>query len=591
MLVEHVRLLEAGLPAIFVGTVLCLGAVGTLMPGTLPHAFLLPWLATQFVLLGLRVLSVSGRRGLSESGDNVRVRLHLAIGHSVLAGTLWGVFGYVGVASADPLANLLAIMLLTGISAGATSIVSHLPPVYLSYVATMMLPATIYLLATGGHGGQRWIGAMMTMYVLFSLVGAHAAGKAVRQSIAFRLRNTHLLEGLREAHRVAEDERARAEAALERERHANFAKSRFLAAASHDLRQPLHSLRLLVSTLESQTRETRHESVVRMMSRSVHALDELFDAILDVSKLDAGTLEPTFTHAPLVPLLERLTGEFAPLAADRGLRLRLCSRESVVRTDMLLLERLLRNLLDNAVRYAERGEVRIEVDHPSSHRVTLRIVDTGPGIPRSDRERVFEEFVQLGNPERDRSQGIGLGLSIVRRIADLLGLSLGLDDTPGGGTTVTLLLPRGLASGATGGTSAPSAIPADAQLGRTVLVIDDEEGVRAAMEEFLEQHGCLVLAVDSAREAIASLVETRCRPDAIVCDYRLRAGERGTDAVRLVREHCGTAVPAILVTGDIDVDGLRDIRNSGLQVLHKPCDPARLLEIVGATAPPEGDQR
>ena len=483
--------------------------------------------------------------------------------------------------SPDSQTNLVVIMILTGLVAGATALVSHMPRVYFPYVLTMIVPVLVCLLLTEASGEQRWIGWLLLMYLLFSMVSARAVGASVGRTIELGFRNAELVDGLRDAHGTAEGERRRAEAALGRERDANLSKSRFLAAASHDLRQPLHSLSLHLATLQAKTRGTRHEAALRMMGDSTSALAELFDALLDVSKLDAGTLEPDLDHAPLQPLLERLEVDFLPIAAARALELRIGRSRGWVHTDMLLLERILRNLLTNAVRYTESGSVRIDVEEGGVAGIELQVVDTGPGIAPEDRARVFEEFVQLENPERDRSQGIGLGLSIVRRISDLLGFSLSLEETPGGGTTVSLAVPRGVRSATPSRGEAGPAVHEDTRSASpTVLVIDDEEAVRVAMEEFLEEHDCVALAVDSGDEAITTLLETGCVPDAIVCDYRLRAGERGTKVIARVRAHCERAVPAVLITGDIGVAGLRDVRDSGLQVVYKPCDPAWLLEVL-----------
>ena len=583
-LAEHLRLLETSLPSVIVGVIICLVAAVTLVHDTLPADFLWPWFVAQVVLTAWRIRTFTGRH--ASSGRLLRRfsvdrQLRAAVIHSTISGTLWGAFGYVGMSSLNPQTDLVVIMLLTGLVAGATALVSHLPRVYYPYTLTMMVPVIAYLLVLDPGGEQRWIGWLLLLYLLFSMVAARAASLSVGRAIELGFRNAELVGGLRDAHQAAEGERRRAEAALGRERNANLSKSRFLAAASHDLRQPLHSLRLHLATLRTQTRGTRHEGALRMMAESASALDELFDALLDVSKLDAGTLEPDLDHAPLAPLLERLESDFAPIAGARNLELRVGRTRGWVHTDMLLLERLLRNLLTNAVRYTESGGVRIDIDDAAKACIDLQIVDTGPGIAPEDRVRVFEEFVQLENPERDRSQGIGLGLSIVRRIADLLGFALSLRETPGGGTTVSILVPRGQYS-----ERPREPEPAPIELDDTqsappiILVIDDEEAVRVAMEDFLEEHDCMALTVDSGDEAIRTLVETACVPDAIVCDYRLRANERGTEAVARVRAHCGREVPAVLITGDIGVDGLRDIRDSGLQVLHKPCDPARLLEVL-----------
>ena len=582
LLLEQLRLLETTLPSAAAGIVVLLISAGVLLQGAFSTTFLWSWLAAQSLLLALRFASVSLGRSTEPGHEAVSARLFAGMAHATSSGMLWGAMGYMGVASPDPQATLIVIMMLTGLVGGATALISHLPQVFIPYVVPMILPAALYLLISGdAPPEQRWIGVLLSLYLLFLLMAARAVGRAVRQAIKLRFRNADLVSGLREANDDADEQRRRAEAALERERAANLAKSRFLAAASHDLRQPLHSLRLHIATLQSQTRESPHEDAVRLMGHSVHALDRLFDSILDISRLDAGTFEPRRVHVPLLPLLERLVQEFTPLAVERGLVLRLDAVDTMIHSDPMLLERVLRNLLANALRYTVSGGVRMVVDDGPLDRVRLRVLDTGPGIAPGDRARVFEEFVQLGNPERDRSQGIGLGLSIVRRIVELLDLPLELGETPGGGTTVTLLIPPGRVPLASPSGAAPIAERDEAQqLSLTVMVVDDEEGIRLAMEGFLVHHGCLVLAVDSGDQAIATLVETGCRPDAVVCDYRLRRDERGTAVVVRIREHCGRQVPAILVTGDTGVDDLRDLRLSALQVLHKPCDPATLLQTL-----------
>ena len=583
-LAERVRLIESSLPTAFAGHVLCLATATALLHGTIPWRLLGPWLTAQLAIGAWRASTVLSRSPAVAARRSLRGRHRAAIAHAALTGLMWGLFGHVAVASGDTLATLVAVMIATGLLGGATALIGHLSSVYLPYALPVAaLPAAGLLTREGAHD-LRWVGALLLTYLLFSLVAARGNRALVGESIALRFHNAHLIDWLKRAHRRTDNQRRRTAEALERERRANLAKSRFLAAASHDLRQPLHSLRLHVTTLESGARGAEHEASARLISRSVGALEELFDAILDVSKLDAGALSPVPRAVALGSLLDALVEEMRPQAAARGMTLRAESGAACVRTDPVLFSRLLQNLVANALRHAGTGEVLIRARRREDGGLEVQVADTGPGIAPEARERVFEEFVQLKNPERDRGRGIGLGLSIVRRIGDLLGLEVRIGDTSGGGTTVTVSIPSSAVTERAPAAPEPTPEREPSGVARadglTVLVIDDEKGVRDATAAFLETHGCSVLAADSAEESFAQLDRFGDAPDAIVCDFRLRGDERGTETVRRVRERCGSEVPAVIVTGDVAAERLREIGASGLHVLHKPCDPYALLGLL-----------
>ena len=578
-LVERVRLLESNVRSVFAGTCLCVLCVTLLLRdgSAPPGAWVWAWAALLSGLSAWRLWTVAAAGSRAVDADNVRRRLRLAVVHASLSGALWGLLGHVAISALDPLASLIVVTVLTALVGGATAVAAHLPSVYYPYTLLIVAPVAARLLLGDGPLEFRGVGVVLVAYLGFAWNAARVNARSVMSSIELGFRNAELVRSLTESH--------------ENERIANRAKSRFLAAASHDLSQPLHSLRLRAETLRLRTAGGPLESTADGIAESVSVLGELFNATLDVSQLDAGMLEPAPRAVALAPLLERLGDDFTPIARERGLALRVGPTDAVVRTDPVLLERLLRNLLANALRYTDRGEVALVADASvdgarGGERVRVRVTDTGPGIPPDQRERVFEEFVRLDRPERDRGRGIGLGiglgLSIVRRIARLLDIELALSDTPGGGTTVVLLLPAvaGVSSRAPG--SMPARASATAS-DRTLLVIDDEAGVRDAMEVYLEARGCTVIAVGSGDEALAVLEETGCVPDGIVCDYRLEAGERGTDTIARLRARCGEDVPALLVTGEAGAADRPDIRDSGLVVLSKPCDPAELLMLFGAS--------
>ena len=362
---------------------------------------------------------------------------------------------------------------------------------------------------------------------------------------------------------------------------ANRAKSSFLAAASHDLRQPMHALGLYMATLRGEALSPVQADLVERMSDSVGALDTLFDALLDISRIDAGAVEPKPGAFAIEPMLHRLAEDFARQAADKGLRLSVrvasAARRLNALSDPLLVERILRNLLANAVKYTADGGVllacRLRAGGSAQPRWQIEVWDSGPGIPEAERERVFEEFYQLGNPERDRVAGLGLGLSIVRRLALLLGHRLTLHSLPGHGSRFTIELPV---------THAPAAVaPAAALIGSIdrlgVAVVDDDPAARDSMTALLTRWGCDVVAGASGVEVLVRAGEQAAqRLQAAVVDYQLRDGQTGIEAIGALRAVCGHDLPALLVSGASSADRLAELKASGFDWLSKPVRPARL---------------
>lgn len=377
-------------------------------------------------------------------------------------------------------------------------------------------------------------------------------------------------------------ERKRAEEALraakaEAER-ANVAKSKFLASASHDLRQPVQSLILFMGALHIQLEGTPSVRLLRSMEQSLDGLRALLDGLLDVSKLDAGLVIASPIDMPLAPVVERLATEYSPRAAERGLRFRTIDSNAVVRSDPVLLERILRNFVENALRYTERGGVLVGCRRRGD-RLRVEVVDTGIGIPPERRNDVFEEFFQVGNPERDRAKGLGLGLAVVRRLALLLGHEVDVHSVPGRGSTFAVDVPLAAAAGITP-RNAPTSpwVGADA----VVLVVDDEVLVRLGLQAMLEGWGYRVLAAGSRDEAVR-LLDAHC-PDLILADYRLRDGETGLEVIREVHARLGARIPAAIITGDTAPERLAEARAGGCRLLHKPIAAAELREVVSALA-------
>lgn len=358
---------------------------------------------------------------------------------------------------------------------------------------------------------------------------------------------------------------------------ANQAKSRFLAAASHDLRQPMHALGLFIAQLRERVTEPGTLALVGKTESAVTALQELLDALLDVSRLDAGIVTATIADFRIQPLFARLEAAFAPQAERKGLWLRAAPTRLAVRSDPVLIERILLNLLSNAVRYTERGSILIGCRRHGPN-VRIEVWDSGAGIAPEYREAVFQEFFQLSNPERDRRKGLGLGLAIAARLARLLDSRIELRSRPGEGSVFSIELTRGTpqAEVAAAGVIIPTAV----LQGARVLVVDDDALVLDAMASLLTQWGCRVTTAVNGTEALERISGGAVAPDVLLCDYRLPGNENGVDVIARLRVAAGRQIPATLITGDTAPERLREARAAGYPLLHKPLQPAKLRALL-----------
>ncbi len=369
-------------------------------------------------------------------------------------------------------------------------------------------------------------------------------------------------EALREAKETAET--------------ANAAKSHFLAAASHDLRQPLHALALLVAVLKRRHSDEASMKVIRPIEESTQALKELLDALLDISRLDAGVVVPQKQAIAVNALLGRLESEFAVQADARHLKFRVRRAPSTaVHTDPTLLMEMLRNLMSNACRHTRRGGIllgcRLRRD-----RLVIQVWDTGKGIPEEELDKIFREYYQIDNSERDRHKGLGLGLSIVERLARLLGHPVRVRSRVGRGSLFEVSVP--LSDTPPAEPKAPAAEAAPPSVVISILIIDDDNAVLQGTSMLLEELGYHPVVAQSAADAVQKIGGHA--PDLILADYRLEGEHTGIEAINMVRSHLGIFVPGILVSGDILPERLREANLSGFRLLHKPVNPEELDEQI-----------
>jgi signal transduction histidine kinase/CheY-like chemotaxis protein len=361
---------------------------------------------------------------------------------------------------------------------------------------------------------------------------------------------------------------------------ANLAKSRFLAVASHDLRQPLNALGLFVAQLRARLDGPDRERVVERVETAVGAMNELFDALLDISKLDAGGLAAHPVDFPVSRILGRLETTFSSAAREKNLSFRIVPSSAWIHSDPILLERVLLNLVSNAVRYTKGGGIVVGCRRRAAA-LQIEVWDSGPGIPADQRQSIFVEFVRLGPLEPDEKSGLGLGLAIVERLCTMLGHTITVGSTVGKGSrfAVTVPLATVRASRAAPPPNAQAAIAAFE--GQLVLVIDDDTLVREGMGGLLGSWGCCVIMSASASAALASLSAQGRPPDLIIADYSLTDEKPGIDAIDVVRGAFGTEIPAIVISGeDMADERLRQVHSSGFHVLHKPLSPMTLRAVM-----------
>ncbi|MBP2231473.1 signal transduction histidine kinase/ActR/RegA family two-component response regulator [Azospirillum agricola] len=373
------------------------------------------------------------------------------------------------------------------------------------------------------------------------------------------------------------------------------ARSRFLASASHDLRQPFQAMRLFLDALTRQVvGNSRAMRTTGMLGNAMTAGERLLNALLDISTLDAGTVEPEMQVVALDTMLNSLADEFRPQAEEKGLRLRVRVPKGTTRSDPVLLGRIVRNLLANAIRYTQQGGILLSVRRRGD-RWRIEVWDTGFGIPPDKQDVIFDEFHQLTNPSRDPTRGLGLGLAIVRRLSVLLNAPIDVQSRSGRGSVFAVTVER-LEEEAPAEVVPPPLQGAEAGGtlldGMRILVVDDDSMVLSGLLLTLESWGCASVSASDMREVFAAVDGLEGPPDAILTDLRLPGKVSGFDVIDRVRKLFRSTIPAVVLTGETAPDALLEGQRRGCAFLHKPLHPGelrRVLEELRRAAGPAGD--
>jgi len=497
------------------------------------------------------------------------IKRRLVVLHGI-DGAAWGLLAPLALDTASPGGSILLIGVLAGVAGNSMSILSPVLPAFVSFclVELGMLAASAW---HTHEDALQVLAVAALLYVASLMVQARNSAGAARAAIMLRFENNALIERLQR-------ESEKTQQALQQAEQANAAKSRFLAGASHDLRQPIHAQGLFLEVLSNTPLDPMQREVVGRLRNAADNCADMLHTLLDYSRIEAGVVTPQL--APFRPqaLIHRISREMAAQAEAKGLVFRTRESQAVASADAGLTELILRNLVSNAIRYTERGGVLVAC-RQRGPQVWLEVWDTGIGIAPEQQQEIFREFHQLGNPERDHNKGMGLGLAIAEGLAKMQGLQLTVQSRPGRGSVFRLQLPAALMPlPAHPGKPVP-ALTAQRDLhGLRILLIDDDQRVRDSMAQLLGQWGCHCIDVEGLEEAEALAHSQEF--DVVISDYRLRAHRNGTEAIAAVRAASREHVGALLITGDTAPARLREASESGIPMLHKPVAPAQLWEAL-----------
>ncbi|MEP7282290.1 MAG: ATP-binding protein [Rubrivivax sp.] len=580
--VDRLRALYVQAPATLAGYALGMTVIAALFWRAAPTAHLLGWLAAGLMLWGLRLahyLRFRRRRDAEEAmllGWRRSWRALVLLQAATLGAAVWLFWG-----QGAPYVSLALVLVVYSFCVSSVQLLATQPRLFTAFIVLVLLPTVLRIASDSAQPGHWALAIVVTILFASTVLMVRTYGDALAQAITLKARTEGMAVQLRE-------EKADADAARRAAEAANRAKTQFFAAASHDLRQPLHAMGLFAEALRQRARDPEVASLVNSINESVDALEGLFGELLDITRIDTGGVDVNPAPVRLRDVFARLRLHFEPVAFEKGLQLNFRGGQHIVQADPVLLERILRNLVSNAIRYTEDGGVLVGARRRGDAFV-LQVWDSGIGISEANLARVFEEFFQVHGHRplaaHDR-KGLGLGLSIVKRLADLMGAPLTLRSQAGRGTVFSVALPPGRAARSMTDAAPP---PARAPLGLTLqgrrfVVVEDEPAVREGLVVLLQSWGATVESHDSveALQAVLDAAPANALPfDLALVDYRLPQGRTGVDALQALRARWPQRhLPAILVTGST-LGGHEDqAEQHDYHLLIKPVLPNKLRAMI-----------
>ncbi len=575
---EEVRSAFDYMPAQLAGNLAGISVIVMIFWASTPASVMLLWLSA-FAVMWLARLWLLRRFKLAlplTVLDWQRWRLWWNLG-TLTSGALWGATAWLFYLRGGHVQQIALIITVYTFCIAVVPVLATQPRMFLLFSALCFVPMAARVVTDGSADSYRLAGILLLIFSLSTLL-ARTYRQALQRALELKLQADHLLAQLR-------IEKLAADAARQEAEVANRAKTQFFTAASHDLRQPLHAMGLFAEALRQKNHDVEVAHLVNSINESVDALEGLFSELLDITRIDSGGIEVHPQHFPLADLYRKLRLHFEPAAFEKGLSLRFRGARHVVHADPLLVERILRNLVSNAIRYTTDGTVLVGC-RCRGDRLSLQVWDTGPGIAEDQQARVFEEFYQVPHGPRTephQRKGLGLGLAIVKRLADLMDAPVELRSQLGRGTVFSLELPLGKWVPRTQPMLSGKGLLSLTLEGRTIVVVEDEPAVLSGLEALLHGWGASILAFDSvaACRAWAQTAHgSMPRPDLLIVDYRLEQGVTGVDALALLRERFREALPAIVITGSTMSSLDLEAQQKNFHLLIKPVLPNKLRAMI-----------
>lgn len=493
--------------------------------------------------------------------SNYREYLYSHILVCSVTGMVWGAFAIGLIDFESSISLFIACFLSTSITLGGILPSSEYRPGFISLATFNLIPLAIYILFNG-YGPQRLIGVGILIYFAFCMYASARSELDTREGITARNMKA-LTEQLVEKNAIIEK--------------ASAEKNRFLAATSHDLSQPLHAQGLLIHALKKKVSAEEQRDLLSRIEQTWRSQQQILQGLVDITRIDNGVIVPKQRQIDLRKHLKRLAEEMAEPARHAQILMSSDLESAIVYTDPVLMIRIVRNLLTNAIKFTPAGGRVTLTSKIIDTDVHILITDTGPGIPKDSHEKIFEEFVQLQTGAKDGKKGLGLGLSIVQRLSALLGLTVGLNSAAGDGTEFRIELPLSDTD------HTPAAVHASyghrINGSPLVVVIDNEQSIRESMQMLLTEWGCEVLLASGKADAVKRLSEISATPNMLLVDRQLDDNQDGVCLINFLREELNEDVPAILITGDLSGASLR-VQDEKFRVLPKPIDPSVLYDAI-----------
>jgi signal transduction histidine kinase len=591
---DHIRALYVQTPATLTGNAIGLLLMAMIFAPLAPGPTVAAWLGVGAVLWLLRLAHWLRFRANPQAPAALLHAWRRSWMALVLSqGALWGTGVWLFWGLGTPYHRVVLILIVYSYCLGSVQLLATQRKVFLAFISLVLTPTIVRIASDTAQEWHLQLAFILTLLFFLTVLMARTYGNALGQAISLKRRTDELAARLRHEMALADEARRAADEARRAAEAANRAKTQFFAAASHDLRQPLHAMGLFAEALRQRIRDPEVASLVNSINESVDALEGLFGELLDITRIDTGGVDVHPQPVRLKELFGRLRLHFEPTAFEKGLMLSFRGEQHVALADPVLLERVLRNLVSNAIRYTDDGGVlvsaRVRQGGPDGTRhLLLQVWDSGIGIAEATLPRIFDEFFQVQGSrplQAHQRKGLGLGLAIVKRLAALMEAPLAVRSRVGHGTVFSLQVPLGRAprsSDAAPGPSSPAALGLTLE-GRRIVVVEDELAVREGLVVLLQAWGAQVTsfeAVDAVEHWLAG-GDVGPAPDLLLVDYRLPQGRTGLEALAALRAHWPRQrLPAILVTGSSLGGHEEEAVAHDFHLLIKPVLPAKLRAMI-----------